>query len=106
MLKQNARCKWINEDAKKFRFFHSILKSRLSFNGIHALKLGDTIIKDMEGIKNITDNHFKDKFLEPHFNIPMLQGVPFHDFFDSESSGLEKPVSMLELKEIIWNSWG
>lgn len=70
-------------------------------NGITAMKYGDIIVEDVEGIKYLTTNHFKERFNEPHFRQPKLERVVFKEIFVSESLDLENSVKMMDLKEFI-----
>lgn len=46
-----------------------------------GLKLGEDVIGDVEGIKLLAFNHFKQRFQEPISNRPKLDGVTYNELF-------------------------
>lgn len=51
MIRQKSRCRWLKDDDQNSRFFHSFIKSIFHRNGISILKVGATLVQDIEGIK-------------------------------------------------------
>ncbi|KAI5445700.1 hypothetical protein KIW84_013795 [Lathyrus oleraceus] len=67
-------------------FFHTFLKSRNKHNGIYAFV------------------HFKNRLQESFHSRPKLEGVEFNRIFVEDNSSLEVPFSLIDMKEVIWNS--
>ncbi|CAI8608711.1 unnamed protein product [Vicia faba] len=82
------------------------MKSRFHRNGIFALNSRDKLIEDVEGIKTLSYNHFKERFQEPLPCRKNLNGVMFNEFSLEDMNSLEPPFSMQGIEDVIWGSVG
>ncbi|CAL5196833.1 unnamed protein product [Lathyrus oleraceus] len=104
ILKQKSKRKWLKQADHNSKYFHFLMKAMFKRNGIVALHSEDSLIEDVNGIKSIVFNHFKNKFKEKVFNRPRMEDVHLKRLSARDSSSLEPHFSLEEIKFVIWES--
>lgn len=61
IIRQKSRCKWIKDGDQNSMFFHSFMKEKYRRNGTVVIRLGNYLSKDVNDIKDLALNHFKER---------------------------------------------
>lgn len=103
MLRDKSRVRWIREGDSNSKFFHSVMKRNFQRNGIVELNSNMGLLNKVGDIKLKNFNHFSHRFSDSELHRLTLQGVSFNSLTKSNIGMLEEPLSMEEMKEVIWN---
>ncbi|GJU28730.1 putative RNA-directed DNA polymerase [Tanacetum coccineum] len=101
-LKQKCRIRWVVEGDENTKFFHSLLKFNNSKMNIKGININGVWHEDPESIKNAAFEHFSTRFKECNQNRPQFTSNMFRRLSTSDSSFLDSPFSLEEIKEAVW----
>jgi hypothetical protein len=107
LLKQKSRVKWVKEGDSNSKFFHESIKRRRRRNQLVALKDSDRWVQGVKDVKGLVRNFFENNFKERWGIRPNLNnGIQFQSLSAEDNLLLMSPISIEEVKEVIWNSDG
>jgi hypothetical protein len=100
--------KWVKEGDSNSKFFHeSIKRRRRRRNQLVALKDSDRWVQGVKDVKGLVRNFFENNFRERWGIRPNLNnGIQFQSLSAEDNLLLMSPISIEEVKEVIWNSDG
>lgn len=102
-IKQKARVKWLVDGDENTRFFHGFVNNKIQKNRIYGLNINGEWIADGELIKEELFGFFCNKFKEQWVNRPKLLNSNIRKISSLDSSFLESPFTMEEVKSAVWN---
>lgn len=103
LIRKKSRCSWLCDGDKNSKSF---MRSRLRRNKIYMIKCRNDFIEDRIVIKNLVVENFQNRFKELNKLRLCLDRVEFNLLSQKDSSILEMPFSMKDLKDVIWSSHG
>ncbi|GKD55662.1 hypothetical protein Tco_1289049 [Tanacetum coccineum] len=101
-LNQKAEVRWFKEGDANSILFHGYINGRKRQNRLHGLHIGGSWVTNPSLIKDEVFDFFSSKFAEDSFSRPALVSNFFKKLFDAQSSSLESPFSLEEIKITVW----
>ncbi|GJW73545.1 putative RNA-directed DNA polymerase [Tanacetum coccineum] len=105
-LRQKAKSKWALEGDENSRFFHGVLNSNRNRSRINGLNVQGIWTTNPTSIKEHVFRSFQAKFREDSFVRPSFTSNLFSFLSQDESSLLEQPFSLQEIKDAVWSCGG
>ncbi|KAJ9566561.1 hypothetical protein OSB04_002527 [Centaurea solstitialis] len=100
-LKQKARVRWAVDGDENSKFFHGLINHNRRTNFIHGLSSNGMWVADPLEIKKIAFDYFAAKFANPPSVRPSFVSPHFKKLDSEQSSLLERPITMDELKSAV-----
>ncbi|XP_058755630.1 uncharacterized protein LOC131628840 [Vicia villosa] len=75
MLLQKSRVKWDADGDMNNRYFHCAVKARRRGNFINSIQSENSVVESVGEIQEEVMRHFANKFSEPVFQRPSLEGI-------------------------------
>ena len=101
-ISQKARIKWCQFGDENSSYFHRILNQNHRRNRIFGISLNGSWVFDPISIKSAVMDFFEQKFREPLLRRPWFSSRLFNSLSSSQSSDLEIPFSVEEIKCAVW----
>nr|GEU99642.1 RNA-directed DNA polymerase, eukaryota, reverse transcriptase zinc-binding domain protein [Tanacetum cinerariifolium] len=83
LMKQKNIIKWAVKGDENTKFYHSVVKKKLSKNNIKGLSVNGVWTENPDTIKKVAFDHFQNRFLEPSDLKLLYLKVDFENTFDS-----------------------
>ncbi|KAK7273947.1 hypothetical protein RIF29_15015 [Crotalaria pallida] len=77
LLLARSRINWLKEGDANTKCFHAVINHRRCTNKLKTIRFEDRWIEGVVEVKEAVKNFFKNHFVEPMPNRPLLQGVSF-----------------------------
>lgn len=87
LMFQRARSKRLKEGDANSRYFHSCVKSRGARNRIAALRVGNSWVEDVRGIRAAVSSFFESHFAEETWDLPNIGRGIFFNTLPSTGGG-------------------
>jgi hypothetical protein len=82
------------------------VKSRAHRNGIKVLKDGDGWVNDVEGVRRVVVEYFKNQVSSEEWERPKLDGVNFKTVSEEDNRSIIAPFSLREIEVVVKESDG
>lgn len=102
--RQKAKVKWLKEGDNNTKFFHRMTTARRNVNYISKMKIGNAWVEDKGRIKDHVDGFFKELYNDSGIVRPKLEGLEFKMLSDKQRAWLERPITEVEVKNVIWST--
>ncbi|KAJ0535080.1 putative RNA-directed DNA polymerase [Helianthus annuus] len=105
-LRQKSRSKWAIDGDENSAYFHHIINSNISSNRLNGLMIDGVWVTNPLLMKNSLFEFFASQFTEPMPVRPVLSCPNLASISDEESSCLECPFTLEEIKAAVWDCDG
>ena len=103
MLRQKARSRWIQESDCNSRYFHLLISANRRNNSLEGVMLDGTWIDEPHKVKEEVKVFFSQRFQEPDYCRPRLDGINFQTINQHQNSMLVAPFQEEEVRQAIWD---
>ncbi|GLT79931.1 hypothetical protein SLA2020_513970 [Shorea laevis] len=103
LWRQKSRASWIKDGDANSRFFHRIINERRQRNMIHGVDDKGTWIDDLDQVKLIILDHFKNQFSSQPQNRPSLEHIFSNRLSRKDREMLEAEFTNEEIKEAVFS---
>lgn len=97
---------WLKEGETNSRFFHRMVSARNKKRNIIHVDTEEGRGEGVLEVKGCIKRYFEESYKEDIDNHLVLTGIDFKEFPVGDNVMLEKPFSLEELKETIWDCAG
>ena len=98
---KQSRLLWLKDEDANSKYFHSVLSSRRRHNAIVSLMVNDSLVEEVQPIRQAVFSHFRDHFVSSNISRPGVENLAFKNLSYVEGNGLIKPFSVDEVKTAI-----
>lgn len=103
ILLQKSRLRWDSEGDSNSRYLHSVMKERMGRNFIGSVTSKESLVDSADGVKEDVRSLFSKKFVEGHFNRPLLDGISLPTLSSIDSNDLCLPFTEEDIKDVVWS---
>ncbi|XP_071700221.1 uncharacterized protein [Rutidosis leptorrhynchoides] len=102
-MKQKSRVRWAIDGDENSRFFHTVVKSRQSFNAIKGINIDGCWVTNPAAIKLSASNFFAGRFKSDCTCRPSFTSSNFLTLEEEDVCMLEAGFSVEEIKQVVWD---
>nr|KYP53426.1 Transposon TX1 uncharacterized [Cajanus cajan] len=103
ILAQKSRVSWLKLGDRNSKFFHGMLNWRRKENSLKGLFVDGRWMDDPKQVKLQVKKFFHNRFMEQHWERPLIEGVQFKQISDREKCQLTADIDLEEIKMAVWD---
>jgi len=101
LLRQKARSRWLKEGDCNSRYFHLLMNANRRNNSLKGVMIDGTWTDDPHKVKEEVRSFFSQRFHEPDYYRPRLDGISFQTINQHQNNMLTAPSQEKEVKQAV-----